>query len=367
MNSYINAIGNAVPAFQINQAKGAEWMAEALQSPEKEKRIIHALYAATGIESRYTVIEDFIKKRGDYRFFPNSSSMEPFPKTEKRMDFYKKEIVPLSLSAISDMLSGRPDIKTSDYTHIIFASCTGMYAPGPETEIIRYLGLNKNLERTSILFLGCYAAFNAIKTADYICRADPDSQVLVICAELCTLHFQKNRTHDILVSNALFGDGAAAVTISGKKMSGLNLNLSSFHCLLTDDFGKNMAWEICDTGFQMTLSGDIPILVQKGLHDLSEMNSRLKSMNFFDYYAIHPGGKKILEACENELKLTKDDTSYSFNILKKYGNMSSPTILFVLKDISKKLSNNDAGKNILGLAFGPGLTVESMTLEIIFA
>jgi alpha-pyrone synthase len=365
MNSYITSIGIATPENKISQQQVASLMAETLVLEDTEMARLSALYRATGIEHRYSVLADYTKKKGGFEFFPNAEGMEPFPGIGARMRSYEKFAIKLALKAIKDCLDPI-DIELTEITHLITVSCTGMYAPGIDIEIVEKLKLNPDIQRTCINFMGCYAAFNAIKIADAISKSDKKAKVLIVCVELCSLHFLKNKNMDQLVSNAIFGDGAAAVLVQSQPSKEISLSLESFYCSLALNGMKDMAWHITDTGFEMTLSSYVPEMIKGGIKQLTEkllhhLKQDLSSVNF---YAIHPGGRKILEAIESELGLTKEDNHHAYKILKEYGNMSSPTILFVLHSILKELNENDKGKNILSFAFGPGLTLESMLLKV---
>jgi len=366
MQSYINAIGTAVPKHKILQGYAADWMCNALNIKGKEQKLIHTLYDATGIESRYSVLEDFLADKENFGFFPNTEDLEPFPGVKKRMEIYKACSLPLASLAIKNCLENTV-IKNAEITHIILASCTGMYAPGLEIDIIEQLGLNNNIERTCIQFMGCYAAFNALKSADYICRADKDAVVLVLCIELCSIHFQKTPGRDTIVSNALFGDGAAAVLVTGKTQIGNNLRLGPFKCMLASEGKNDMAWQIGDSGFEMKLSSYVPDIIKSGIKNLTDqlLQNLGLGIDQIDYFAIHPGGRRILEVCEEELGMTREDNCHAYKILRDYGNMSSPTVLFVINSIFQKLTSIDQNKKILSFAFGPGLTMESMLLEVV--
>lgn len=365
MATYINAIGTAVPDHKILQENAAAWMGDALQANAREQKAIHSLYAASGIESRYSVLADYHNSKGSFTFFPNSDNLEPMPGTADRMKVYAREALPLAVKAVKDMQQGwSSDIDS--ITHLIVVSCTGMYAPGLDIELIESLGLQKNIERTCIQFMGCYAAINALRTGDHICRSNPEAKVLIACVELCTLHFQKQMDRDSLVSNALFGDGAAAMLLESKPGKGISYEIRSFYCDIAPDSKRDMAWQIGNLGFEMTLSSYVPKAIQNGIKELaSKLLDRLNmQLNAIDRFAIHPGGRRILEACEEELGLTKEDNCFAYEVLSNYGNMSSPTVVFVLHNILKTLGPQDKGEQLLSFAFGPGLTMESMLLSI---
>lgn len=365
MKSYISSIGTANPVNKTPQKDIAGFMAGALKMNNGEEARLKALYRASGIQHRYSVLEDYGNRAEDFTFYPNNHDLEPFPSVSARMSIYKKEAVKLSQRAIMRCLADS-SVSRDKITHLITVSCTGMYAPGIDIEIVETLGLNRHIQRTAINFMGCYAAFNAIKVADAFCRTSRDVRVLVVCVELCSIHFQKQKDADNLLSNALFGDGAAAVIIQPDRPEGLGLGLEEFYCDLVFEGKNDMAWQIGNSGFEMRLSSYVPDMIKSGIRTLTEnllINMGL-TIHDIDLFAIHPGGKRILEIIEQELKLSKEDNTAAYTVLRNYGNMSSATILFVLHEIWKGLQKGDEGKNLLSFAFGPGLTMESMLLKV---
>ncbi len=356
MNSNITSIETAVPKNKISQKEVLKFMIQANGLNSNEAHDLEVLYRASGINSRYSIIADYSKNKG-FTFFSDNTSLEPVPDTATRLKLFRKEAVELSASAASKCLMSA-SIKNEEVTHLITVSCTGIHAPGLDIDLVYELGLNKNVERLGINFMGCYAAFNAIKAADAIC-ASSEAKVLIVCTELCTLHFQKGKDEDNLLANALFGDGSAAVLVESKTKASKYLETTAFRCDLLPNGLEEMAWNIGAFGFEMKLSTYVPDIIEEGVNSL--LSNYQKS---FDFYAIHPGGKKILTVIENCLGITKVDNELSHEVLRQYGNMSSPTVLFVLKKIFDGLSTQDNGKEVLSLAFGPGLTLESMTLKI---
>ncbi|MDQ3393861.1 MAG: type III polyketide synthase [Bacteroidota bacterium] len=367
MKSYINAIGTSSPEYTTSQKEISQFMAKAMKISEDEKPRFDALYRASGIKQRSSVLEDYSSK-GDYSFYANTEDLEPFPGTARRMEIYKAEALKLSLSAISKCIKNIPDFNIYEISHIITVSCTGFYAPGLDIEIIESLGLKGNIQRSAINFMGCYAAFNALKIGDAICNSVPGARVLIVCVELCSIHFQKVKDDNNILANALFGDGAAAMILSSTPMNKLNLYLKNFYCDLAFEGKNEMAWHIGDHGFGMKLSSYVPDIIKTGIKNLTD--KLLENLNItlsaIDHFAIHPGGKRILETIEKELGITKDDNKYAYEVLRDYGNMSSPTVIFVLDALCKNLSPIADGNNILSFAFGPGLTLESMLLEVVW-
>jgi alpha-pyrone synthase len=368
MDSYITAIGTAVPPYGFSQLQIASFMAEALQLDEHNRRKLQALYRLTRIDRRHSVLPDYGASPGEYTFFPNTPDLEPFPTVGTRMELYRKEALPLAVAAVQDLY--RDEKRTVQPTHLITVSCTGMYAPGLDIDLIEALGLPTTTQRTAINFMGCYGAFNALKTADAFVRADPSACVLIVCLELCTIHFQKKTDEDHLLSNALFADGAAAVLVESRpnhEKPAPSFRMRTFFCDLLPDGKNDMGWIINDHGFEMTLTSDVPTVIRQGIGQaLSRLLERSGlAIEDITQYAMHPGGRKILEVIEQQLGIEPHENRFAYEVLRKYGNMSSATVLFVLKEIRNHLLPESGAGNILSCAFGPGLTLESMILEII--
>jgi predicted naringenin-chalcone synthase len=368
MTSYLGAIGTANPAHCIAQPQIADFMAHALQMGDADTRKLRALYRVSGIGQRYSVLPDYGRATGAFTFFPNTPGLEPFPSVGQRMAVYRREALPLAAEAVRDCLRQVPDVAPASITHLVTVSCTGMYAPGLDIELVQALGLRPEVQRTCVNFMGCYAAVNGLKLADAFCRANPAARVLVVSVELCTIHFQKSPEEDHLISNALFGDGAAAGLVLGQPLpnGAPSLALQAFHCDLEPDGHDDMAWHINDFGFEMTLSGYVPKLIQRGIRRLTDrlLESLPVQLAHIRHFAIHPGGRKILETIESELGLSRDDNRHAYRVLRDFGNMSSATVLFVLRDVLAHATPADHGAPVLSFAFGPGLTMEAMLLQL---
>ncbi len=375
MSTIIN-ISTALPSYKYKQSDLAEFMCKQFQYPERQKRKLKLMYAKSGIDTRYSVIPDFSSSMEERFFFPKTNDLEPFPTIEYRMEYFNKMALPLCIEAIEDCIKEK--INKKQITHLITVSCTGLSAPGLDIDIVQHLQLSENINRTSINFMGCYAAIHALKQADYICKSEPDAVVIIICIELCTIHFQKMDTEDNLTANLLFADGAAAALIvpdSYAEKNKLNgFGIKKFHSQISLTGKNDMAWRLTSTGFLMTLSSYIPQLIEKGFNFF--FNTAIRELELtkkdITHWAIHPGGRKILEVIQKELALENKNLESSYRVLKNYGNMSSPTVLFVLKDIwdtkdlSQTLSKGEDFNNkelTFCAAFGPGLTMESVILE----
>ena len=362
MTSYISTIKTAVPQYRSEQADIADYMVNHLGLTGSDEKGLRVLYRASGIKTRYSVLPDFTKDQTP-KFFVNGSG-NINPSVSPRMEIYQRKSIELAKESLLSALKSI-EMTRDQITHLVTVSCTGMYAPGLDIDLIEQIGLNTSVQRTSINFMGCYAAFNALKAANYIVKSDPFAKVAVVCVELCSIHFQEKRDDDTLLANALFGDGAAAAIITSGGHAARELELVQQYSDLALNGKKEMTWNIGDLGFEMKLSGNVPEVIREGIHALTRRLLAMMgiSQEEIGFYAIHPGGKKILEAIESELGLSKEDNYHAREVLKTHGNMSSPTILFVLKSILESLSKEDNDKNILSFAFGPGLTMESMILK----
>jgi len=354
--SKIISIGTALPAHCHRQADIQNFMEVVFALDKQENRKLKFLYHNSGIDYRYSVIADFTRLVNEWAFFPQTENLEPFPSLEKRMAWFQKFAAPLSVNAINNCLKGKIDAR--QITHLITVSCTGLNAPGLDLQVIELLDLSKNIYRSSVNFMGCYAAIHALKMADAICKNEKQAKVMVVCTELCTLHFQKQGTADHISSSLLFGDGSAAVLVVADEDEHAGLRLNSFYSEILSKGKKDMAWELSSSGFVMKLSGYIPELIEEDFSPLVEkaVAEAGISKNEISKWCIHPGGKRILQAIHKSLGFKNGELNECFNVLKNYGNMSSPTILFVLKNLMQQILS---GEKIFGAAFGPGLTMET--------
>jgi predicted naringenin-chalcone synthase len=350
----IISIGTALPAYRHKQNDIIHFMSNVYGLDETERRKLSFLYNHSSIEYRYSVIDDFSLPEVEWDFIPHDKGH--FPTVDDRMKIFAREALPLSVTAVNKCIDGI--INANEITHLITVTCTGMSAPGLDLQIAEALNLSPTIFRTSVNFMGCYAAIHALKLSKLICDTTPGANVLIVDTELCTIHFQREYTADNVASSLLFGDGSAAVLVSNKIRSNKSIKIDGFYSMVERQGKNDMAWEVSGKGFLMTLSGYVPQLIQEdisSLVDASLEHHNLKQ-NEITHWCIHPGGKKILDVIEQKLKLQKDDLCFSRKVLQANGNMSSPTILFVLKEMWSKLQS---GANIFGIAFGPGLTMET--------
>jgi predicted naringenin-chalcone synthase len=359
--SYITAIETAVPGNCFSQDTLAAFYM-ATTEDETDKRKIKIVSARTGIQKRYSVVNDFEADSTDFELFDRNQKEETG--LGQRMQVFKKYATTLSLDAIKQ-IKGFEERKRS-ITHLITVTCTGLFAPGLDIELIRDLNLNPQIQRSSINFMGCNAAIIALKNADAICRSQPNANVLVVCTELCTIHFQKRYNDDYILSNLIFGDGAAAVMVSAKPDAtyfGKKIEINTFNSMILHKGYRDMAWQLSETGFIMNLTSYVPGLIKENILPMLDKIGLVPSEIM--HWAIHPGGKKILDDFVTALQLDKQLLAEAYEVLKNYGNMSSPTVLFVLKQVLEKAGSVGFGEKLFAAAFGPGLSIETMQLQYV--
>jgi predicted naringenin-chalcone synthase len=357
MNNYIVSVGTANPGKEISQEKISKFMINAHGLDQQESRKLNFIYKHSGIHSRHSALEDFDQQdHQNFSFFPKSQALDPFPGTKARMEVYRRVAPELAVAAIESCLA-KSNVGISSISHLIIVSCTGMYAPGLEIDLIHRLGMKDSTERYAIHFMGCYAAFNGLKMADRICDSDPGANVLMVAVELCTLHFQKDYNEDNLLSNALFGDGAAAALVSSRPQG---IKIRDYQSNLYQKGENDMAWGIGDFGFEMKLSKYIPGLLESGIQSLKKVLEDRFKISQIKNFAIHPGGIQILNKVEQAFGIQPEQNRHAHSVLKRYGNMSSATILFVLMAL---MDDPDLKGHILAMGFGPGLTLETLLLD----
>jgi len=354
--SYITSIGTALPEYHYKQTEIADFMREYVNADDRIDRLIRILYSKSAIDERYSVVPDFSERNGNHYLF--NGQQAPL---SRRMSLFAEEAPELALQAAVNAMH---NMELKSITHLITVSCTGMSAPGLEIKLMQRLGLSDDVIRLSVNFMGCYAAFHAMRIADSLCRSEPNARVLIVCVELCSIHFMKDITEDNLRANAIFSDGAAAIVISSKARPGWHWKLKRFFSRLLPKGMKDMAWEIGDDAFKMRLTSYIPELVKEGVEPL--LTGCLDTLDLdkqdIDKWAIHPGGVKILDAVQEVMSLDEHALDFSRNVLRHYGNMSSPTILFVLKEMWDRV-DPESDEMIFSAGFGPGLTLESLLIE----
>lgn len=365
MPVFIHTIETANPATRYAQDFARDQVKAQCRS-RRARLIVHQIFSNSGIEWRHSAVGDFASTAPGALFRAADDGRWASPGTQERNDRFIAESKPLAIELARKTLASAPAFSAADVTHIITASCTGFYNPGMDFHIAHQLGLRPGIERYHLGFMGCYAAFPALRLARQICEANPSSLVLVLCLELCTLHLRlTDENPDFLLGSSLFADGAAAALVSARPPAGASpaLELVRERSVIVPQGERDMAWDIGNEGFRLVLSSYVPEVL--GANIESAISPFLQSENLtrgdINRWAVHPGGKAILDKVQASLSIPPDALRFSRDVLRNYGNMSSPTVLFVLKEMLRTPA--PPGTLVCGMAFGPGLTVETNLLR----
>ena len=400
----LRALQTVVPPTILFQEQVRDIFAAQPGLSRLAQRLVSTSFNVSGIETRHTVIAELTLDNDatEPQFFDARQQLLLVPSTRVRNELYITEATKLFVEAGRQALAACPDIRAEDVTHVVTVSCTGFYAPGPDYMLVRELGLKASTQRYHLGFMGCYASMPALRTAKQFVEADPNAVVLVVSAELCSLHLRTSSDPDTIVASSLFSDGAAAGIVSaraplpGEKALALDL----FETVITPVGEGDMAWKIGDEGFEMILSTYVPHIIDEHIEAaLAPLFARDASItaqlaaplqadaawspvgatmvapvltiatpaslsSVIEHWAIHPGGRSILDKTEAKLDLRADQLLPSRETLRTNGNMSSATILFVMKAILDGPATAD-GERVCAMAFGPGLTVESGLMSVI--
>ncbi|HEX5731100.1 type III polyketide synthase [Microbacterium sp.] len=356
MTARILSIGTATPPTTISQDRIRDFFASQPDCDRLTQRLIRATFDAAQIERRHTVLAELGEAGGDGIFVDESGALRS-PGTALRNAEYVRLAPELSRQAAQAALD-EAGMAASQITHVVTVSCTGCFAPGPDFRIVRDLGLADTTERYHLGFIGCAAAFPGLRAAERFCAAQPDAVVLVVATELCSLHIRPSASPDQILSSSVFADGSAAAVITADAGDRPGLDLERFGTALTSEGEEDMAWTIGDDGFEMVLTGAVPRIIGREIRGAVD---RFLDGAVPTAWAVHPGGRSILDRVESGLELGPDALRSSREVLRDYGNMSSATVLFILRAMLHD-DSVASGATIAGLAFGPGLTVESALL-----
>lgn len=361
----IHGVATRVPPTAYAQETIGEILGARLEPGGRGERLVRKIYRSSGIETRHSVIEDHRRGAGSTLFFDGASGAFLSPTTGMRNDEYARNARPLFVETAAAALE-RTDFGPEDVTHVITVSCTGFMAPGPDYFIVRDLGLSPSVERYHVGFMGCYAAFPALRMAASFCRSDPDAVVVVVCLELCTLHLEPSEEIDNIIAASVFADGAAGAVVSTRPRTGTAVEIVSSTTRIAPDSEDHMAWRIGDRGFEMTLSTYVPKILGMHIGDLVDglLHDAGYSRHDIAHWWIHPGGRAILDRVQEALQLPDEALAPSRAVLARYGNMSSATVLFVIEEALRS-GTPTPGDLAYAMAFGPGLTVESALLRVV--
>ena len=362
MSTKILSLGTAVPAARLDQSRARDFFAAQPGVNRLTARLIGAAFDQSAIEHRYSVIGQ-IGSGGT--LFSEDGELLQAPSTGERNAVYRREAPPLTEAAARDALE-RSGFDAAEVTHVVTASCTGFFAPGPDYLLVRRLDIPTTAERTHIGFMGCAAAFPALRTAKAIADARPGAVVLVVCTELCSLHIRSSSDPEQIVASAVFGDGAGAAVVSSAdpKPGRPWFEMGDFSTAITAEGEQDMDWTIGDRGFEMRLTAEVPRIIGREIAGVVEgMLGGADPLSEVDAWAVHPGGRSVLDRVQGGVDLPDEAMEHSRAVLRDFGNMSSATILFILRRIlgDPTLAN---GARVAGLCFGPGLTVETARLTL---
>ena len=352
MTAYLNRVATAVPDHDVHEAFTV--FAEGMLVDPRMRLVFRRMAARSGISHRYSFLDPGNTLGEDSSYNAHTFyRLGDFPSTNRRMQLFEA-CAPVLMAKAVDRLA-LSEQERSGITHVLVTCCTGLYAPGLDFEIIEHLGLSKTVERTMIGFMGCYAAINGLKLARHIVRSEPQAVVLMVNLELCTLHFQETQKLEQVLSFLVFADGAAASIVSAEEQG---VALDSFKAIMVPDTKDLITWKIGGMGFDMLLSGQVPTRLGLALQDTSLAAER----DDIDLWAVHPGGRTVLDAVEMGLQLSPHALAASREVLSSFGNMSSATIMFVLQRIMEQASPGQRG---CAMSFGPGLTAETMRFHAV--
>jgi predicted naringenin-chalcone synthase len=365
MSFAILGVGTARPSTILNQDESMAVARAVCCKTANQASWLPALYRGSGIETRSlafdpAVIRDILNgtRHTASPFLPNGEVDDRGPTSGKRMQHYREQAPRLACDAARSALE-RSAVPARRVTHLVTVSCTGFFAPGVDVALVKSLDLNPTIARTHVGFMGCHGALNGLRVADAFTAADANARVLLCAVELCGLHYHYRWDPQKMVANALFADGAAAVVGAPEALAPASAwRMAATASCVMPDSEDAMTWTISDYNFEMTLSKRVPGLVARHLRPwlnqwLDEHHLDVRQVTS---WAVHPGGPRILAAVEESLELRPDALEDSKAVLAECGNMSSPTLLFILD----RLRRRNAPRPCVALGFGPGLAAEAV-------
>ena len=349
--AYLNRIATATPPHDVHDTF-LRFAAAQLAGDRRGSLLFRRMAEKGGIDHRYSCLAPGENPGAgpvdaDGVFAPGR-----FPSTSTRMQIFERHAPALAARAVDGLMLD--DGARRRITHLVVTCCTGLSAPGLDLEIVERCGLSSSVERTMVGFMGCYAAMNALKLGRHIVRSEPDARVLVLNLELCTLHLKETADLQQILSFMVFADGCSASLVTAEPVG---IALDRFHAVLAPGTRDLITWHIRESGFDMVLSGQVPGAIQSALSEQSDAILAGASVAEIDLWAVHPGGKSVLDAVERALTLAPEALAASRAVLKAFGNMSSATVMFVLKALMDRAPARSSG---VAMAFGPGLIAETM-------
>jgi predicted naringenin-chalcone synthase len=367
MSLAILSIGTALPEATISQTDALQIARVLCCRTEEQATWLPTMYGHTGIETRYMalgvpVVRDLLDgtRHSGSVFLPRHTDDVSGPTTGQRMELYADLAPPLAIAASRAALE-QSGLRARQITHVITVSCTGFLAPGIDVVLIQALGLASTVQRTHVGYMGCHGALNGLRVAQAFAGADPSARVLLCAVELCSLHYHYDWNPQKMIANALFSDGAAAVVgVPGETAPPEAWRVAASGSCLLPESTDTMTWTIGDSGFEMTLSKRVPGLIAAHLRPWLEewLGQHGLTLGQVGSWAIHPGGPRILCAVEEALHLPREASAASRGVFADCGNMSSPTVLFILD----RLRRAGGPRPCVAMGFGPGLMAEAALL-----
>jgi len=345
--AFINRIATAMPPHDVHEGF-LDFGRRMLKRDNRRLAVFNRMAERSGIAHRYSFFEP--EGEGDAAHFYRPGA---FPGTAARMKLFENFAPGLAVEAAERLLAGED---RGRITHLIVTCCTGFFAPGIDLQVLERCGLKPDVERTFVGFMGCYAAINGLKLARHIVRSEPGARVLAMNLELCTLHLHETTDLEEILSFLLFGDGCAAALISADPVG---VRMDSFKAALVPDTAELIRWNIREQGFDMVLSGGVPGAIRSGL--AQARSTIFHDESGIDLWAVHPGGRSVLDAVEAALELPQPALAVSRGVLNDFGNMSSSTVMFVLERLMRDAAPGSGG---CAMAFGPGLVAETMRFSM---
>ena len=357
-------IATASPPYKVAQSFAADELKKRMGGNAAISRMIDMAANQSGIDHRFIVIQDGDENSTEKFFTKNGNHFSPDTKT--RMAEYEKWAVELTKNAVRD-LGKNNKIDFSSIDRLITISCTGFFAPGLDYELIKEFKISPSVKRTNIGFMGCAAALIGVNSVWEAMKQNDNENVLMISVELCSLHLQTEPTRDNILANMIFADGAAAAYFSKTNIyEERKLEIQFSESFLFEDSAKFMGWKIGNNGFEMMLSSELPKIILNSAAPRAKeiLKKRGFDLSQIKHWALHPGGRAILDSLQNGLELSNEQLKPSREVLRNYGNLSSVSILFVLKNVidSESLLKNEL---CCAIAFGPGLTMELVLFKVV--
>ncbi len=356
MTARILAIETATPPAVLSQERARDILANQPGLSRLAARLVSTAFDGSGIERRATVVDSLVTGVDSPLLAPDGA-IRPAT-TGERNALYARHAPELAIEAAREALASA-GLDPAEVSHVITASCTGFVSPGPDLALVYELGLATGTARLHVGFMGCSAAFPALRTADAICAADPSAVVLIVCVELCTLHLRATDDPEQIVAMSLFADGAAAAVVAARPGHGRALAIDGFLTGVLPDSIDEMRWTIGDGGFLMRLSSKVPGIIGRSIRDAIDPLVP-EGADAVGGWAVHPGGRSIVDHVQEALALPDAAMRHSRGVLADHGNMSSPTVLFVLR----RLLAEQRDGTVCAMAFGPGLTLEAARLRV---